>query len=189
MSNILSAILAAMRAHDDARAAAPDERTRRRITNDFWRAQDQRQQQLAKTFGLLNGWRLTQREFLADDLGTCRRHWEGLPAHPIFYRDPRTRRNIALVAQPYIRDGCYRHPQDWLARLKASYAAQGLRLSVPPNAFASFWYPGWTAFLVVTKRDGEVRWLPAKSTWHPVSRLARRSASDEGKSHDNRTWE
>ena len=52
MSNSLTEMLEAMHVHRAARAAALDERTRQRITNAFWRAQNQRQQTLALAIDL-----------------------------------------------------------------------------------------------------------------------------------------
>jgi hypothetical protein len=170
MSNPLTAILEATRVHHDARAAAPDERTRQRITNEFWRQQNQRQQALAVAFGELNGWRLTTCSFFPRDLGTCRRCIYEWMDHPLYYRDAHTRHNIALAGQPYITPDVRQNPHDWLANLKADYAAQGLRCHVPPNAFASFHYPGWTAFLVVTKPETQVQWLPDQIFWRPAPR-------------------
>jgi len=166
VSNALSEILAAMRAHHDARAAAPDERARQRITNEFWREQNQRQQALAVAFGQLNGWRLTTCSFAPRDLGSCRRCIYEWMDHPLYYRDAR-RRNIALAGQPYVTPAVRQQPHDWLARLKASYAAQGLRCHTPPNAFASIHFPGWTAFIVVTKPETQVQWLPEQLAWSP----------------------
>jgi len=167
MSNALSEIVNATRAHHDARAAAPDEFARQRATNQFWREQNQRQRALAVAFGALNGWRLTTCSFTPCQLGSCRRCIYAWMDHPLYYRDARTRRNVALVGQPYVSPAGRRDPHDWLAKLKASYAADGLRCHVPPNAFASFHYPGWTAFLVVTKPETQVQWLPEQIAWSP----------------------
>jgi hypothetical protein len=166
MANLLAEILAAMRAHHDARAAAPDERTRQRVTNQFWREQNQRQRALAVAFGELNNWRLTTREFHSCDLGTCRRNWLGCTERALYYRDA-TRRNVALVVQPYIAEHC---TGDWLSKLKANYAARGLCCHAPPQVCASFWYPGWTAFLVITKPGAMVQWLPEQLAWQPEPR-------------------
>ena len=76
--------------------------------------------------------------------------------HGLYYRDARTRAKAAIVMQPYDAD---------LRRLTAAFAALGLRCQVPPNARASFWYPGWTLFAVVTKADVVVRWLPEQLTF------------------------
>jgi hypothetical protein len=167
MSNPLTEILAAARAHHDARAAAPDERARQRITNQFWREQNQRQQALAIEFGQVNRWRLTTRPFGANDIGTCRYNWRGAAEHALYYRDA-TRRNVALVAQPYVTaEHC---TKDWLVKLKANYAARGLCCHAPPQVFASFWVPGCTAFLVITKPDITVQWLPEQLAWQPEPR-------------------
>jgi hypothetical protein len=88
----------------------------------------------------------------------------------LYYRDAHTRRNVAAVGQPYVSPVGRRHPHDWLVKLKASYAAQGLCCHTPPNAFASIHFPGWTAFLVITKPDVTVQWLPEQLTWSPEPR-------------------
>jgi hypothetical protein len=169
MSNALAEILDAIHAHHRARAAAPDEFARQRATNQFWREQNQRQRALAVAFGELNGWRLTTREFHSCDLGTCRRNWQGCAEHALYYRDV-TRRNVALVTQPYITPTA--ENGDWLGKLKASYAARGLCCHAPPQVCASFWFPGATAFLVITKPDAMVQWLPEQLTWSPLEERA-----------------
>src|SRR5262249_42192597 len=106
------------------------------------------------------------------DLGTCRRNWQGCDEHALYYRDA-TRRNVALVAQPYVTTPTAGHCTgngDWLGKIKAKYAARGLCCHAPPQVCASFWFPGCTAFLVITKPDVTVRWLPEQIAWSPEPR-------------------
>ncbi len=45
-------------------------------------------------------------------------------------------------------------------RLHAYAAERGLALHMPPNPKASFWFPGWTLAIAITRPDfGPVRWL------------------------------
>ncbi len=64
----------------------------------------------------------------------------------------RGRSPVAVLTQPY--------ETVEVERLKLYAAARGLALHIPPNPFASFWFPGWTYCLLVTAPDfGPVSWL------------------------------
>lgn len=164
MTNALDEILDAMRVHHHALAAmSGDYQKQNAIGQQFWR--QQRKPQLdacARAFGALNGWQLT-REFALCKLcsARCRRNCGGLIVdHGLFYRDARTRRNVAIVNQPYLSR------QEFSAdKMTAAWPARGLCCHVPPNPFASFWFPGWTAFIVITRPDVTVRWLPEQLTF------------------------
>lgn len=59
---------------------------------------------------------------------------------------------IAVLTQPY-------NTPD-VDRLKLYAAANGLAVHMPPNPFASFWFPGWTYCVLLTAPDfGPVTWL------------------------------
>jgi hypothetical protein len=151
----LDQVLTAMREHHHARNATDDERAQRRITDDFWRGQNERQHALAVTFGELNGWRLSRRMFMPEMIGTRRKSLlYAYYDHPLHYRDA-AGLNAAIIGQPYGKWDDTRR-----ARLDATAREYGLRWSVPPQPFASIWYPGSCLFIVLTKPDVEVHWLP-----------------------------
>jgi hypothetical protein len=60
-----------------------------------------------------------------------------------------------------------------IADERARLEGRSLVLRLPPDPFASFHYPGWTLFVVVTKPGVEVKW-PAERA------LARLAASYVG---------
>jgi hypothetical protein len=62
------------------------------------------------------------------------------------------RHTVAIVTEPYLGSG--------LADLVKLVEILGLEMHTPPNPLASLWYPGSTAFCVITRRDWQVRWLP-----------------------------
>jgi hypothetical protein len=158
--NALDEILGAMHHLQLSRSAAPDHAAQLRICRQFQSEQNARQAALARAFGHRNGWRLTTR-FSPYDLSGRRRECEWHFDHALYYRDARTRAKAALVMQPY--------DDNFSARgLDATFARLGLRWHVPPNAHASFHYPGWTLFIVVTKPEVEVRWLPEQIAFRPL---------------------
>jgi hypothetical protein len=71
--------------------------------------------------------------------------------HCVWFR--RQRRYVAVIGQPCLSAAD-------LAEERASLARRGLVMHVPPDPLASFHYPGWTLFLVVTLPGVAVRWLP-----------------------------
>jgi len=78
--------------------------------------------------------------------------WPG-DDHTVYLR--RYRRPAMVLAQPYETSD--------VERLKTWAAERGLIISMPPNPFASFWFPGWTYCVAITAPDfGEVKWLPAQ---------------------------
>jgi hypothetical protein len=124
------------------------------------RSRDVRAHQAARgAFAALNDWRAT--EFSCYNLGLLGRvahSWSlyhsrdhVLLDHAIWFRQGR--RYVAAVGQPYLS------AVD-IADERARLAARGLVLHVPPDPFASFHYPGWTLFIVITLPGAAVRWLP-----------------------------
>ena len=168
MSNALDEMLNAMHVHNHTLAAMSDDYQKQHtIGRQFWLQQRKPQlDTLAHAFGALNGWRVTH-EFALCRLcsARCHRNCGGLIVdHPLFYRDVRTRANVAIVNQPYVSR------QEFSAsKMTAAWATRGLRCHVPPNAFASFWFPGWTAFIVITRPDVEVHWLPEQLTFEDAA--------------------
>jgi hypothetical protein len=71
--------------------------------------------------------------------------------HCVWFREGR--RYVAAVGQPYLS------AVD-IAEARARLADRGLVLHLPPDPLASFHYPGWTLFVVVTKPGVGVRFLP-----------------------------
>jgi hypothetical protein len=71
--------------------------------------------------------------------------------HDIWFK--RDRRYVVAVGQPYLSDVD-------IAVEHAKLQARGFVLHIPSDPFASFHYPGWTLFLVVTLPGIAVRWLP-----------------------------
>lgn len=70
--------------------------------------------------------------------------------HPSHFR--RNRRATLVVTESY-------RPSE-VEELEIYAADKGLALHFPPNKFASFWFPGSTIFIAITRPDfGEVRWL------------------------------
>src|SRR5262249_6421126 len=159
MSNALNEMLDAMHVNNHALAAISDDYQKQyTLGRQFWLQQRKpRLDAWAHAFGALNGWRGT-REFALCKLcsARCHRYCGGLfLGHGVYYRDARPRAKVASVNQPYVSRQEFSG-----SKLAATYAARGLRCHVPPNPFASVWYPGYTAFIVITKPDVEVRWLP-----------------------------
>lgn len=76
--------------------------------------------------------------------------WPGCD-HPSFYK--RNQRAALTMAEPY---------NLWEVEVLRAYAVEkGLILHSPPNEFASFWYPGFTRCIAITREDfGPVKWLP-----------------------------
>jgi hypothetical protein len=62
-------------------------------------------------------------------------------------------RIVALVGQPYMK-------AEDIPSTRTLVAERGLSLHVPPDPFASIHYPGETLFLVVTKPETSVAFLP-----------------------------
>jgi hypothetical protein len=112
------------------------------------------------TFAKLNGWRPSEvasygLSLLGHDRMSGRtradNHDFPLLDHCIWFREGR--RYVAAVGQPY------RSAVD-IVEARARLANRGLVLHIPPDPFASFHYPGWTLFVVVTKPGVRVRLLP-----------------------------
>jgi hypothetical protein len=153
--NPITEYLQAMRAHNAAVRAATSPVERFRASRRF--STEGKQAALNRAFGKINGWKLTK-NFALCDIGRSRRTFasyrEGWMDHQIYYRDS-ARRNIAIATQPYGN-----HPDDFRAELDRCAEEFGLRWHVPPVPRASFWYPGWTLFIVMTLPGVELKWLP-----------------------------
>jgi hypothetical protein len=61
--------------------------------------------------------------------------------------------NVAIVGQPY-------EFNSFIAEELAELVGRGFKVTMPPQPFASVWYPAATIFLVVTLPETKVRWLP-----------------------------
>jgi hypothetical protein len=122
--------------------------------------EDKRGHQAATdAFAKLNGWRQTKStSYNLGLLGrgaSSRSLWDSsdfpLLDHCVWLRQDR--RYVAVVGQPYLS------AVD-IVEERARLALRGLVLHLPPDPLASFHYPGWTLFVVVTKPDVTVKWLP-----------------------------
>ena len=71
--------------------------------------------------------------------------------HPLYFQIGR--RNAAIVTQPYRKISEMEAHRPWAAGL-------GLALHIPPDPLASFWYPGYAIFAVLTAAGTAVQWLP-----------------------------
>jgi hypothetical protein len=101
------------------------------------------QRAAAEAFGRLNGWALAKaHSYSLELLGRAiRTSGEGRD-HLLLDHDYWFRKDRRYVAQ---REGLTK---------------RGFVLHLLPDPFASFRYPGWTLFVVVTKPGVAVRWLP-----------------------------
>lgn len=119
-------------------------------------------QKLARqAFARINDWKISANGFAIEALAGHRPNtrWSGqqynrpLFDHCLFFK--RRGQPAAIAVQPYPDAifSCIKEAQeiaDWLE----------LRLHVPPAPKASIHYPGGTAFLVFTRRNEQVVWLP-----------------------------
>lgn len=92
--------------------------------------------------------------------------WPGRDHETLFHRD---RRPAAIVIEPYGGNGdtvLLNGASDVsrvveMGDIRAYVEPLGLIVQTPPNPYASFWYPGFTRFVVITRRGfGPVQWLP-----------------------------
>jgi hypothetical protein len=137
-----------------------DPRQERRLGNAHYSAQTT----ALDAFALLNGWKRTKRPGSNDlDLlgkGLAASHRDMWPAadldrelmdHGHWFSAGR--RFVAALGQPYFA-------LDEIEETRADLAERGLALHVPPDPRASIHYPGATLFLVVTRPETPVTWLP-----------------------------
>ena len=116
------------------------------------------QRAAAEAFGKLNGWGLSnQHSYSLEHLVRARamsprREGYDFPLLDHDYWCRLDRRYVAVIGQPYSLS-------DIVAQ-RENLTKRGLVLHLPPDPFASFRYPGWTLFLVVTMPGVPVRWLP-----------------------------
>lgn len=75
------------------------------------------------------------------------RKWEPWMDH--YWYAKRGRVSAAIITEPY-------HD---IPRI------EGLQTHMPPNKFASFWFPGWTIFCVITRPGEVIKWLPEQLEW------------------------
>jgi hypothetical protein len=112
----------------------------------------------AKRFAALNGWSWSKydRGFLLEKIGRRGGLDTGLPQwifdHALFFRANGV--NAAIIGQPY---------QDYCDEARELAKNHGLALHIPPNPKASFHYPGHTFFLVFTRPDHAIEWLPEQT--------------------------
>jgi hypothetical protein len=111
-------------------------------------------------FAKLNGWQPSEvASYGLSLLGRGRMSWRiradnhdcDLLDHCLWFREERS--YVAAVGQPYLS------AVD-IADERAKLTARDLVLHLPPDPLASFHYPGWTLFVVVTRPGAEVKWLP-----------------------------
>jgi hypothetical protein len=132
------------------------------------------QDAVARRFAELNGWKLSRREFVPELIGTRRYGTYGvewgvgndLADHCLYFRADKT--NTAILTQPYLKVAEIERFRAWTDHL-------GLALHLPPDPYASFWFPGYATFVVLTVAGGEVRWLPEQDG--RLAALWRRGAS------------
>jgi hypothetical protein len=118
-------------------------------------------------FARLNGWQHSVKGFSINRLGSQRQYWDGCIIHnwldhPIYFKAGRT--CVAVVGQPY-RGGVYYGGVGGVTnrcQAPGGLVDKGLRWRVPPNAYASFHYPGRTLFTVATAAPDltPIVWLP-----------------------------
>ena len=126
------------------------------------------QEQAAKEFAALNGWRHTERMFSTKTLARGGTHAapgeipgyldpHELLDHCLYFRELRQPyRPVAIVAQPY----------DVSVEKATEIAhALGLELHAPPNPTASWWYAGWARFFCLTRPGVVVQFLPDQLTF------------------------
>ena len=128
--------------------------------------------QLVEEFTTLNGWTNTLARFSLStlEMGKCHGRWEPNPMqeegdgflfdHCMHFRIGR--KTIAIAAQPY--ESTKVEDFNRLRRTKA-FGTYQLEAHTPPNPFASFWFPGRTILVVLTRPGVKVRWLPEQLAW------------------------
>lgn len=122
------------------------------------------QHKAAIAFAEDNGWKLAKSAFGVSKLGSFGPDYGCYGSTEIFDHCLHFRshgQNVAIVAQPYSKT--------LLSIFDAKQMAQsmGLACHVPPQPWCSFWFPRWTLFLVFTKPDQPVIWLPEQTTGIP----------------------
>jgi hypothetical protein len=122
----------------------------------------QRRIEANRMFGSLNGWQtMPDYYFQPEYLGRSGRGEYGRPHwvdHAVYYKarrhdGKRGLVNVAIVGQPY-------EFNSFIAEELAELVGRGFKVTMPPQPFASVWYPAATIFLVVTLPETNVRWLP-----------------------------
>jgi hypothetical protein len=118
-------------------------------------------------FAELNGWSHCPRGFSIHRLGGQRQYWDGAVDnhwldHPLYFKFGRT--CVAVVGQPYTAGVYYAEPGSVTRRCQATggLVDRGLRWRMPPNRYASIYYPGRTLFVVATTAPDAtpIVWLP-----------------------------
>jgi hypothetical protein len=117
-----------------------------------------------KAFADVNGWRVTDRGFALTKLGLSGgreyARYSSWQDHALYFKHDR--KNIAAVGQPY--GGAWR---DRAEEELNTLAAGGFAIHLPPQPFASLWYPGRCLFIVVTLPGVSVEWLPEQTVGCP----------------------
>jgi hypothetical protein len=109
-------------------------------------------------FGAQNGWWIAKTPFAPDLIGKKRstgNRYTGVQSwldHTTYYR---TKAGIAaaILSQPYGDLDQFRDELDAIVQ------RTGLRWQVPTNERISFWYPGKTLFIVLTKPEHQMVWF------------------------------
>ena len=124
-------------------------------------AADRAHRAAVNAFAALNGWQATKcgfncldllgRSAMSDSIRARGTRDCELLDHHIWFRGDR--RYVAAVGKPYLADVD-------IAETRARLAPRDLVLHIPPDPLASFHYPGWTLFTVVTRPGVVVRFLP-----------------------------
>jgi hypothetical protein len=122
-------------------------------------------------FAELNGWSHSARGFTIHRLGGQRQYWDGVVDnhwldHPLYFKAGRV--CAAVVGQPYTAGVVYAEPGSVTRRCQApdGLVDRGLRWRMPPNRYASIYYPGRTVFVVATAAPDAtpIVWLPEQLT-------------------------
>jgi hypothetical protein len=153
-TNLISDIHTAMRAARRSRDLSRMEQMMVRLRDTC------AHQSAMAAFAELNGWRLSEvasyglsllgRDRMSSRVRADNRECDLLD-HCAWFREGR--RHVAAIGQPYLS------AVD-IAETRARLADRGLVLHLPPDPLASFHYPGWTLFVVVTRPGVRVRFLP-----------------------------
>jgi hypothetical protein len=123
-----------------------------------------------EAFAKLNGWRHAPAGFTIHRLGGQRQYWDGQIDnhwldHPLYFKAGRA--CAAVVGQPYTAGVYYAAPGSVTARCQAlgGLVDKGLRWRMPPNRYASIYYPGRTLFTVATPAPDAtpIIWLPEQN--------------------------
>jgi hypothetical protein len=123
-----------------------------------------------EAFAKLNCWSHSARGFSISRLSGQRQYWDGAIDnhwldHPLYFKAGRV--CAAVVGQPYTAGVYYAEPGSVTRRCQApgGLVDRGLRWRMPPNRYASIYYPGRTLFTVATAAPDltPIVWLPEQN--------------------------